>query len=118
MGQKTVVNRILDSLTIKKITRECDFICRYGGDEFCVILPETGKDGSLIYASRLKDEVEKLEIKEIGEDNNAGYFRVTVSIGIVQYPNAAAEKDELIKCADYALFEAKKRKNRIVYYKK
>lgn len=104
------------ALLMKKISRDSDFVFRYGGDEFSMILPETKKDGAMIYANRLKEKTENIIIEGKAVDGTHKKYSLSVSIGIVQFPQSASNKEELIKFADFALLEAKKNKNKIVYY--
>lgn len=74
--------------------REVDTICRYGGEEFAITLPETDKKGAQIVAERLR--------------TRAGlYMPVTVSIGIAAFPEDADNPEVLIEKADAALYQAK-----------
>jgi diguanylate cyclase (GGDEF)-like protein len=98
------------------VSRESDFVCRYGGDEFAVILPETTREGALIYAERIKKSVENLEIYPEGPEGGSDGRPISVSIGVIQFPSEGIDLDNLVKCADLALMDAKKDKNRIVSY--
>ncbi|MDD4954742.1 MAG: sensor domain-containing diguanylate cyclase [Candidatus Omnitrophica bacterium] len=90
---------------LKKTARDIDIICRYGGEEFSVVLPFTTKEEALDIAERIR--------KSLAENNIAGY-RFTVSIGLSSYPKDGTEKDGLIKKADMALYKAKREgKNRV-----
>jgi len=92
---------------LRKSFRAEDIVCRYGGEEFVVILPLTTPVNAMIVAQRFLDEVRKLEI----------YGRsVTCSGGIAGYPEHESEPRGLFKAADRALFIAKKRgKDRILF---
>lgn len=102
------------ALAMKTLSRDTDFICRYGGDEFSFILPETTKDLALILANRLKAKMESIEIEGVTAEGTKERFQVSVSIGLVQFPEMGETIENLIKCADLALIEAKKSKNRVV----
>ncbi len=96
----------------KKYLRESDIIARYGGDEFTVILPETGIDEARIIADKICDEVGKLNILESleGPINN-----VTTSQGIAAFPETAKDLKTLREKADRALYRAKEEgRNRVV----
>ncbi|MCK9573996.1 MAG: sensor domain-containing diguanylate cyclase [Candidatus Omnitrophica bacterium] len=90
---------------LKKTAREIDIICRYGGEEFSVILPFTNKDEAFSIAELLR--------KNLADNNIAGY-KFTVSIGLSNYPQDGQEKDVLIRKADMALYKAKREgKNKV-----
>jgi len=89
--------------------RETDFIARYGGDEFAVILPETGKDGARIVAERLLKNISQ---QSFGREMR----RVTIGVGLSSYPADGVEKDFLLKKSDKSLYRAKgEGKNRVEY---
>ena len=96
----TMANVIANS-----VRRASDLPARYGGEEFAIVLPSTDLDGALIVAETLRQSIEAREIRHPG--NTASPF-VTTSIGaaaVIPAPNARAE--EIIRCADYALYRAK-----------
>ena len=78
-------------------TREYDVAARFGGDEFCVLLPHTAADGALIVAERIRTGVEK----------EGAEWGATVSIGAVTVVNAGVTADELVTLADRAAYRAK-----------
>lgn len=85
---------------IRNNIRKDDVCGRYGGEEFIVILPETGSKGALSAAEKLRKEVEKAMV--LGDK-----IPVTVSMGIASYPEHAQWKQELIEKADQALYVSK-----------
>lgn len=89
---------------LKNTTRGCDVICRYGGEEFTIILPETGKEEASIVCERIRQEVEKTNMHD-GEGNAIGNIRIT--IGLASFPIDADDKNGLIEQADKALFQGK-----------
>ena len=104
------------AVMLAKSLRDVDIVARYGGDEFCVILPQTDEDGARIVAGRIKKEImkEKLKVKR-------KKILVTVSIGgITLGPTALRGKaSTMVEAADKALFRAKRKgKNNIVLLKK
>lgn len=92
--------------------RLTDKIGRYGGEEFCIMLPETEIEGGMILAERLKQATE--ECKIIHEER---VLKVTASFGVSEFPKDANEIEKLIKTADLALYEAKLTgRNRVVQF--
>lgn len=90
---------------LKKTVRDVDIICRYGGEEFSVILPFTTKEEAFGVAEVIR--------KSLAENNIVGY-KFTVSIGLSSYPQDGMEKDALIRKADMALYKAKREgKNKV-----
>ncbi len=96
---------------IKGWARQSDLCCRYGGEEFAVILPDTSPEGGKIACERLRSRVAQHAFEYEGSR-----FQITVSIGIAQYiPEEDASPMDLLKRADEALYEAKKEgRNRVM----
>jgi len=93
---------------MKNSVREIDTVGRYGGEEFTIILPRTSPDDAAAIAEKIRAGVEAIRAKR----------KVTVSIGIANCLDPGVEKNELIKVADDALYEAKKTgKNKVVLKK-
>jgi len=90
-----------------KHSRGINVICRYGGDEFAVLLVETSKAGARLYADRIRDIVPTHRFSH-GR-------RITASFGIASLPeDVAPAPDEIIRAADEALYAAKRAgKNRV-----
>ncbi len=89
---------------LKTTTRGCDVICRYGGEEFTVILPETDKEEASIVCERIRQEVEKTNLHD-GEGNSIG--NICITIGLASFPIDADNKNGLIEQADKALYQGK-----------
>ena len=101
------VGRILESEP-----RAIDEPARYGGEEFVVALPETGSDGAVELAERIRA---RLESETIPAVDGGEPLKVTASIGTATLPDAASSARELFEAADQALYEAKAQgKNRVV----
>jgi len=90
-------------ILIKANVREIDFVGRYGGEEFCVVLPETSKEGGEFVAQRVRLAVAQSQIKAFDET-----LKVTISLGLATSPEDAANPQELIDKSDWALYRAKK----------
>jgi diguanylate cyclase (GGDEF)-like protein/PAS domain S-box-containing protein len=91
------------------IFREADIVARLGGEEFVAMLPSTGHAGASIVATRL---LRLVEAQTVVVDGNA--IRYTVSAGVATMEPAICGLDALIKRADVALYEAKRRgRNRV-----
>jgi two-component system cell cycle response regulator len=85
--------------------RRVDFICRYGGEEFAIITPETSGKNAVYLASRLVTRVREMKISIYESTIEES---LTISIGLAGYPADAKTKNELIIKADKYLLEAKK----------
>lgn len=85
-----------------KSTRNVDFVSRYGGEEFGVILPETDPEGAALVAERFRAAVAKLKIPVSGKTTS-----VTVSVGVSFFPKQGPTSLDLISAADKALYKAK-----------
>ena len=79
--------------------REVDVACRIGGEEFGVIMPETGTDGALRAAERLRSSAMGTTMPGVGV--------VTISLGAAVFPEHAEQRDGLVESADQALYVAK-----------
>jgi diguanylate cyclase (GGDEF)-like protein len=88
----------LVSMSLRSLTRDYDVAARFGGDEFCVLLPETDQAGALRVADRIREDVER-------SGNGAG-LQLTVSIGVASAQKGATAED-LIALADRAAYRAK-----------
>jgi two-component system cell cycle response regulator len=76
---------------------------RYGGEEFVLILPETNLDGRLAVAEKLRMAIHGTPLRGRGDHG----VRLTVSIGVACFPEHATSREELLRAADEALYEAK-----------
>ena len=98
--------------TIKENIRLIDMVGRYGGEEFCVILTETDKEGARLAAERIRQAIDAKEIKVYDEK-----LKATVSIGAASFPADSRQSQALIENADSALYLAKQRgRNRVCLY--
>lgn len=88
--------------------RNIDQVCRYGGEEFTLILPMTTTTEALHVAGRLRSMVQEHEFAVgLGQSGQVGYRRLTVSIGVASYPLHAQTQTALIAAADKAMYAAK-----------
>jgi diguanylate cyclase (GGDEF)-like protein len=88
-----------------------DVICRYGGEEFVVILPEAALPVAVERAEQLRADVRALVIRHYGQTLGA----VTLSAGVAMYPEHAPDGELLVRAADQALYQAKQQgRDRVV----
>ncbi|MGE5189546.1 MAG: GGDEF domain-containing protein [Gemmatimonadota bacterium] len=121
--------RTLAELILSNIRRsdrdpgyEVDIACRYGGDEFALILPEAASFQGAAAAERLRGNIETTwavvvaeRIRRQVENIRWEGLDVTVSVGVASYPEHGIDMDGLVKAADDALYAAKRAgRNRIV----
>jgi diguanylate cyclase (GGDEF)-like protein len=95
--------------------RANDMATRYGGEEFCLILPEAGADEASALAERLRRGLEGHVFQVVRGDGAAIGLRVTASIGVASLGEHAESAELLVRAADRALYEAKAAgRNRVV----
>ena len=82
-------------------SRSTDYVCRYGGEEFAIILPQTSPQQGHDIAERLRSHIEQFSFCTDRK------LRLTVSIGIAHFPEHGTTKEELIAQADKAMYIAK-----------
>jgi diguanylate cyclase (GGDEF)-like protein/PAS domain S-box-containing protein len=87
----------------RKLFRVDDVICRYGGEEFGIILPESSAENAAIRANALCEEVKKLDLRY----KNHTLGTITVSVGVACFPENGRTAEELLKTADQCLYESK-----------
>ncbi len=97
------IKRVADIL--KRFSRKTDFVCRYGGEEFSVIMSRTGKNEAQITAERLRSEIEN---SFMHDETIPDKLKLTISIGLAIFPFDSGDKNELIRKADLALYTAKR----------
>lgn len=92
---------------LRESTRQSDAVCRYGGDEFAVLLPETRHEDACNLAERMRKAVPRLAIERSSSDSvlRSG---LTVSIGGATYPEDCDEAEELVAMADQMCLDAKR----------
>ena len=99
-------DKILKNLAqlLRNQSRKMDYVCRYGGEEFMIILPQTDKEEAFMIAERIRKDIQKYPfIKE-------GVFphkQLTVSLGLATFPKDGLQPAELITSSDKSLYQAK-----------
>ena len=89
--------------TLKRNVRATDIVCRYGGEEMSIILPNTGKDVAYSTAEKICKRVSDNKFRLIGDKE----VTVTISLGVSTYPYDGNTASELIEAADKRLYNAK-----------
>ena len=87
----------------KEKFRGSDIACRYGGEEFLIILPESSPEDTLKRAEALREEIKKMEMVFQGQILGS----ITMSMGIATYPESGTRMEELLRVSDTALYKAK-----------
>lgn len=88
---------------MRAVMRRGDLATRIGGDEFAIILVETGLEGAMVVAEKLRTELRQMRFE--GDDGKI--FHVTTSIGVVSYPKDANSLTDLMAGVDIGLYRAK-----------
>lgn len=87
-------------------------MCRYGGEEFVIILPEISAEAAFERAEKIRSEVSTVRVRLRGERLG----QVTISAGVAMYPQSGELLDQLLRVADRSLYEAKHRgRNQTVF---
>ena len=95
---------------LRRTVRAIDVVSRFGGDEFTVILPQTGVQGATTIAERIRARIqEAVFLQDVGLE-----VRITASLGVATFPTHGKNKDDLIGQADRAMYLVKaKNKNAV-----
>jgi len=103
---------VLQSLAdlFRSFFRATDICCRYGGEEFAIILPESTSQDAAIRADALRAEVKHLRLRYRKQTVGP----LSISVGVAAYPEHGSTSDELLKMADECLYESKARGRDIV----
>jgi diguanylate cyclase (GGDEF)-like protein len=89
---------------LKNQSRKMDYVCRYGGEEFTVILPQTDGKEAFQIADRLRETIKN---NPFSHEEILPSKRLTVSIGLATFPENGSTPSELITSSDKALYQAK-----------
>jgi diguanylate cyclase (GGDEF)-like protein len=100
MGSRTLQEA---AARIMNAVRSIDKVVRYGGDEFCIVLPETSWEGALEVAERIRQRLASTPFLL----EETGGIEITGSFGLASYPAHALTKEDLIKRADEAMYRIK-----------
>jgi two-component system, cell cycle response regulator len=100
------------ALRMRKATRNIDLACRYGGEEFVIVMPETDMAVATVVAERLR---RRIATEPFAIQQGARHLEVTISIGIAALSSAGDNAASILKRADQALYRAKRDgRNRVV----
>ena len=93
---------------LKQQLRKVDMVCRYGGEEFAVVVPETTGENAVTVAEKLRRQIESHPFPGVPRP-------VTISCGVADYPLHGGTRDEVVAAADGALYAAKQAgRNRVI----
>lgn len=95
MGDE-VIKRVAEALV--SVVRSTDSVCRYGGEEFCIVLPDAPVEAAVRVAERIRAQIDSQDFAEIP---------ITASFGVSSIVFGAADSNELINQADEALYASK-----------
>jgi len=103
---------VLQSLAdlFRNFFRATDICCRYGGEEFAIILPESTSQDAAIRADALRSEVKSLRLQY----KKQSLGQLTLSVGVAAFPEHGSTSEELLKIADECLYESKARGRDVV----
>lgn len=85
--------------------RDSDTVVRFGGDEFAVVLPDTGREGALTVAERVRSRIARHRFLA----SEGAELSLTASIGVATYPDVGHSVDDLVQAADAAMYRVKAR---------
>ncbi|MEK6631498.1 MAG: sensor domain-containing diguanylate cyclase [Acidobacteriota bacterium] len=99
-GSRTLVEA---GEVIRSCARDSDVVSRYGGDEFVVVLPETGSEGAIVVARRVRDRL----ASHVFLVSHGLEIRLTASVGISVLPDSGHTPEDLLRAADLAMYHVK-----------
>jgi len=95
---------LTDHIRTGNLTRDADIACRYGGEEFLIIMPEASLEITARRAQQMNDEIRNLQVRYRGKILGA----VTLSIGVAIFPDHGQSPADVVRAADTALYQAKR----------
>lgn len=108
MGDQ-VLRRVAQTLEYK--LRRADVVCRYGGEEFVVLLPEINIKDATHVADKLRISIQS---SQLAEDEELKKEPITISVGVAGYPDSGDSEEIILRKADQALYTAKRNgRNRV-----
>lgn len=98
------------------LKRPGDFCARYGGEEFVILLPDTSQEGAILIAEKIRTGIEELKIEHI-KSLPTGTVTLSLGVAMTNLNNSVDSLGKLIKNADTALYEAKRRgRNQVILF--
>jgi diguanylate cyclase (GGDEF)-like protein len=101
-GDEVLVD--LTQRLIGSIRTQIDFVSRYGGEEFVLVLPETACEGATVVAEKVRSAIRDAPFD--GDSEPA--LQITVSVGVASYPTDGLTAEDLIRASDQAMYRAKR----------
>lgn len=102
---------------LSEVVRSTDVVGRYGGEEFLAIFPDTGLEGALIAADKIRRGVESMKIETKDNRGERMPLSITNSIGVATNNSLSIYEEDIIRKADSALYHAKNSgKNRVAFF--